>query len=73
MGVITNIVEALRRIGGATQQSAIKRQDQYLIGKIVTNRRREVARSPSGTAESFVATVAPMPEEVRPMNAEHLI
>jgi hypothetical protein len=72
VGAVTNIIEALRRLGGATQKSALERQDQYLNDKIVESRHREVARSPSGTAETFVATVAPTPEDLRPMNAEEM-
>ena len=70
MGLITNILDAIRRIGSPTQRSALRRQDAYLDGKIVTDRRREMARSSFGTTESFVATVKPVPETIRPFNQE---
>jgi hypothetical protein len=34
MGVVSNILEALRRIGSPTQKSALKRLDDYLQGGI---------------------------------------
>jgi hypothetical protein len=70
MGVITNILDAIRRIGSPTQRSALRRQDAHLDDKIVTDRRREMARSSLGTTESFVATIEPVPETIRPFNEE---
>lgn len=72
MGFITSILDAIRRIGSPTQQSALKRQDAYLTGKTVTDRRREVARSSLGTTESFVATIERVPETIRPFNEEEI-
>jgi len=34
MGVITNFLDAIRRIGGPTQRSALMRQDDYLDNAI---------------------------------------
>jgi hypothetical protein len=70
MGLITNIIDAIRRIGSATQRSALERQDAYLHDKIVTDRRREMARSSSGATEVFGATIKPVPEAIRPFD-EH--
>lgn len=70
MGLITDILDAIRRIGSPTQRSALKRQDAQLDGKIVTDRRREMARSSLGTTEQFVATTEPVPETIRPFNEE---
>jgi uncharacterized protein DUF3806 len=70
MGVITNIIDAIRRIGSPTQRSALRRQDAYLAGKIFRNHRREMSRSRSGATESFVATIEPEPETVRPFSEE---
>jgi hypothetical protein len=70
MGLITNILDAIRRIGSPTQRSALRRQDAQLEGKIVTDRRREMARSSLGTTEQFVATTGPEPETIRPFNEE---
>lgn len=72
MALITNIIDAIRRIGSATQRSALKRQDKYLSNKIVTDRRRETARSSSGRTECFVATMEPVPEAIRPFDEEEL-
>lgn len=70
MGIVTNILNAIRRIGRPTQRSALERQDAYLGGKVVVSHRREMARSPSGTTESFVATIERLPETIRPFNEE---
>jgi hypothetical protein len=70
MGVITNFLDAIRRIGGPTQRSALMRQDDYLDNKIITDRRLGMARSSVGTAASFVATIKPVPETIRPFNDE---
>ena len=70
MGLITNILDAIRRIGSPMQRSALKRQDAHLDGKSVTDRRREMARSSLGTTEQFVATTEPAPETIRPFNEE---
>lgn len=70
MGLITNILDAIRRIGSPTQRSALRRQDAQLDGKIVTDRRRDMARSSLGTTEQFVATTEPVPETIRPFNEE---
>jgi hypothetical protein len=73
MGLITNIFDAIRRIGSPTQRSALRRQDAHLDGKIVTDRRREMARSSLGTTEQFVATTEPVPETIRPFNEKETL
>jgi hypothetical protein len=70
---ISNIIEALRRVGKPTQKSALRRQDEQLQGKEVLGRRRVVTRSKLGTAETFVATTAPVPETVIPMTDIELV
>ena len=70
MGLITNILDAIRRTGSPTQRSALKRLDAQLDGKIVTDLRREMARSSLGTTEQFVATTEREPETIRPFNEE---
>jgi hypothetical protein len=72
MGLVTNILDAIRRIGRPTQRSALERQDAYLDGKIVVDRRRQISRSPSGTTEGFVATIEPLSETIRPFDDEEI-
>jgi len=64
MGVLIDMIEALRRLGSVAQKAALRRQDKYLENKTVINRRRE--------GGSFVATVAPIPETVVPLSDEEL-
>jgi len=68
VGLITNILNAIRRIGSPTQRAALARQDTYLDSKGVIGRRRDMSRSASGATESFVATIEPLPESIRPFN-----
>jgi hypothetical protein len=76
MGVVTNIIDALRRMGSATQITALKRQDAQLVGKEVLQRHQVNIDGPLGRAQAFVATTAPVEEsvvilsedEVRPIN-----
>ena len=72
MGVVTTIIDALRRFGSPTQKTAIKRQDQQLQGKRIVGRRRHVARSELGQTSMFVATTEPEPETVVPLSEEDL-
>jgi Domain of unknown function (DUF3806) len=72
MGMITDILDAIRRIGSATQNAALRRQDAFLDGKVVVARRREISRSRSGIAESLVATVEPDRESIRPFDDAEL-
>jgi hypothetical protein len=76
MGVVTNIIDALRRIGSATQKTALKRQDAQLVGKQVLERRQVNVDGDLGRAQAFISTIAPVEEtvvvlsedEVRPIN-----
>jgi len=76
MGVVTNIIDALRRIGSATQKAALRRQDAQLVGKEVLERRQVNIDGQFGRAHAIIATTAPMEEavmilsedEVRPIN-----
>jgi Domain of unknown function (DUF3806) len=64
MGVVTNILDALRRVGSPTQKSALARQDEQLRGKAVLSRSRVTSRNEAGTAEVFVAKIKWTPETV---------
>lgn len=64
MGVVSNIIDALRRIGKPPEKSAIARQDRQLEGKEVLERRREIIRGPEGNVPAFIATTKPTPETV---------
>lgn len=72
MGTISNIIDALRRVGTPTQKSALRRQDEQLRDKQIVGRRREVFRCALGTAETLIATVAPAPETVTVLTSEEL-
>jgi hypothetical protein len=64
MGVVTNIIDALRRIGTPSQKAALKRQDAQLEGKEVLAHRRVRIDGEFGRANAFVATTAQMEESV---------
>jgi hypothetical protein len=76
MGVVTNILGALRRLGSGTQKTALERQDAQLAGQDVLERRQLNIDGPFGRAQAFVATTAPVEEnvvvlsedEVKPIN-----
>ena len=76
MGVVTNIIDALRSIGSVSQKAALRRQDGQLVGKEVLERRQVNIDGQFGRAHAFIATTAPMEEsvpilsedEVRPIN-----
>lgn len=70
MGIITSIIDAVRKFGNPTQKTALQRQDEQLKGKQVTERRLAVARSELGQTSMFVATTEPVPETVEPLTEE---
>lgn len=72
MGIVTTIVDALRRLGTPTQKSAIKRQDEYVGDRSVIERRSDTLRSELGQIPAFVATVKPGEEAATPLSAEVL-
>jgi hypothetical protein len=72
MGIVTNIIEAIRRIGSSAQRSALKRQDEFLANKSVHDRRVEVHGADGKGMQSFVATIDPVPETVRPFDSNEL-
>jgi Domain of unknown function (DUF3806) len=72
MGVIVNIIEAIRRIGSSSQRSALKRQDEFLAGKTVHDRGVQLNGSGDKGMQSFVATIDPVPESVRPFDSSEL-
>ena len=72
MGVITSILDALRRIGSPTQKSALNRLEASVGGKQVIGRERVQIRDSSGLTESFVATTLPIPETVAILSEEEV-
>jgi hypothetical protein len=72
VGVILNIIDAIRRIGSSSQRSALRRQDEYLANKSVVARRVEINPSDTGRTKSVVATIEPVPETVRAFDEDEL-
>ncbi|WP_157994267.1 DUF3806 domain-containing protein [Peristeroidobacter agariperforans] len=72
MAIISNIIDALRKFGSATQKTALQRQDEQLDGKRVIDRRRYVARSELGQSSQFVATTEAEPETIVPLTEREL-
>jgi hypothetical protein len=64
MSILSNIIDALRRIGSPTEKSALRRQDSQLEGRAVVERGRIVARQDGESVQGFRATVEPYHEEV---------
>jgi len=64
MSIVSNILDALRRIGSPSEKSALRRQDQQLHGMNVLERGRVIARHGDEIAPGFHATVEPFPEDV---------
>jgi hypothetical protein len=73
MGVVTSIIEAIRRIGSSSQKSALKRQDEFLFNRSVLERRVEVSASDGKGRQSFVATIDPVPETIRAFDLSELV
>ena len=72
MSIVSNILEALRRIGSPSEKSALRRQDQQLHDKKVLERGRIVARHGEETATGFHATVEPYPEDVIELTSDEI-
>lgn len=72
MGIVANILDALRRRGRPTQQSALSRLDQQLEGHVVLERGRKVARSDLGSVEMFTARVQSYEQHVTPLEGDAL-
>jgi len=72
MGIVSNIIDALRRIGRPTERSAIARQDRQLEGKEVLERHREIIRGAEGDTPVFIATTKPLPETVHILTDEEV-
>ena len=72
MGVVSNIIDALRRIGSPTQKSALRRQDSQLEGKVVLERRQTNIKDPLGDVHAFIATTAPVEETVVILSEEEV-
>lgn len=64
MSRITNIIDAIRRIGSRSQKAALLRQDRQLEGKEVLERGRVVVHHEGEAITGFHAKVEPCPEEV---------
>jgi hypothetical protein len=65
VGIVANILDAIRRRGRPTQQSALRRLDEQLEGRVVLDRGHTIARSELGAAEQFTAAIEPVNETVR--------
>lgn len=72
MSVVSNIIDALRRIGSPTQKAALARQDAQLEGKEVLERRQQHISDPLGDAHAFTATVQPVKETVTVLTDEQV-
>jgi hypothetical protein len=72
MGFVSNIIDALRRIGTPTEKNAIARLDRHLEGKEILERSREIIRDPSGDAQVFIATTKPVVETVHVLTDEEI-
>jgi hypothetical protein len=72
MGIVSNIIDALRRLGTPTEKSAIARQDGQLEGKEVLGRHREIIRGSEGDVPVFIATTKPVPETVHVLTDEEV-
>ena len=65
MSVVSNIIDALRRIGSPADKTALTRQDRQLEGRNILERTIRTIRSEKGSATGFHAVVEPVDEEVR--------
>jgi hypothetical protein len=72
MGFVSNIIDALRRIGKPTEKNAIARLDRHLEGKEVLERSRQIVRDPSGDAQVFIATTKPVAETIHVLTGEEI-
>ena len=72
MGIVSNIIDALRRIGKPTERNAIARQDRQLEGKEVLERDRKIIRDLEGDVQVFVAKTKPLPETVHILTDEEV-
>lgn len=72
MSTVSNILEALRRIGSPSEKSALRRQDQHLHGMEVIDRGRIIARHGEETVTGFHATVEPYPEGVTELTSAEI-
>jgi len=72
MGVVTNIIEAIRRIGSPSQKAALKRLDAGLEGRQVVSIKRGRLDDPSGAVPYIEGTTLPVPEAVLILTAEEV-
>lgn len=72
MNAVTNIIDALRRIGSTTQKSALSRQDAQLEGKEVLERRQINICGDVEQVNAFVATVKTYPETITRPSPEQI-
>lgn len=72
MGIVANILDAIRRRGRPTERSALRRQDEQLAGHTVLARGRAVVRTESGSAEQFTATIDAVEESVTPLSDDQV-
>ena len=72
MSTLSNIIDALRRIGSPTEKSALRRQDEQIESQVVLQRGRHVASLGDEKSYSFHAVLEPIPEEVSELSADEL-
>ena len=72
MGTVTDIIDALRRIGTPTQKSALRRLDAHLEDRAVLAHTRRRTESPKGEVETLIATVEPVPETIVPLTPDEI-
>jgi len=73
MGIVLDLMGALRRRAGGTLSSALERQNQQLEGNVVTSRERNTMVGIDGQAvTALIATTEPTPERVTQPTSEAL-
>jgi hypothetical protein len=67
---VTRIIQALRRPGTPSQRNALRRQDEYLEGREVSEHSLASVDTPQGKVQSFRATVDAVDETVTAVDAQ---
>lgn len=65
MSVVSNIIDALRRVGSTAEKAALLRQDRQLEGRKIIERTYLTARLNGETATGIHAVVDPLDEKIR--------
>jgi hypothetical protein len=72
MALISNILDALRRVGSSTQKSALRRQDRQIEGHVVIERGRRIVRNGDESVTGFHAVLEPEHEEMTVLEGAEL-